>query len=250
MSAQDDLRGLCGQLVVAASPEAVARRLAADLVHALHDRLDQASAVHLALSGGSSPQGLYQLLATGAGYGPGDWARTHVWLVDERCVPDDDPRLNFGMIRSTLVDHVPIPPAQVHPMPVGLPDGDRCYENDLRGALASGRIDAAVLGMGPDGHTASLFPRSPALDERQAWVRFNDGDRVTAPRPRMTLTYPILRTTRFLVVLVTGAAKHPALRAAARTPDDLHTYPIVGIRPADDGRLVWYLDRAAVEGSS
>jgi 6-phosphogluconolactonase len=149
------------------------------------------------------------------------------------------------MIRSTLIDEVPIPPAQVHPMPVDQADGDRRYQDDLRRSLADGRLDAAVLGMGPDGHTASLFPYSPALDEREAWVRFNDGERVLAPRPRMTLTYPILGTARFLAVLVTGSSKHAALLAAARAPDDEHAHPIVGIRPADNSKLVWYLDRTA-----
>ena len=245
MSAQDDLRGLRGQFVIEASPEAVAQRLARDLILSLHERLDQTGTAHLALSGGTSPQGLYQLLATDARYVPGDWAQTHLWMVDERCVPAGDPRLNFAMIRATLIDKVPIPPAQVHPMPVDLADGDRRYQDDLRRALADGRLDAAVLGMGPDGHTASLFPYSPALDEREAWVRFNDGERVLAPRPRMTLTYPILGTARFLAVLVTGSSKHAALLAAARAPDDEHAHPIVGIRPADNSKLVWYLDRTA-----
>jgi 6-phosphogluconolactonase len=248
MSVPDDLRGLRGRLAIEASPELVAQRLADDLVLSLHQRLEQASNVHLALSGGASPRGLYQLLATDARYTASNWAHTHLWLVDERCVPDGDPRLNFAMIRSALVDKVPIPPAQVHPMPVGLPDGDRRYQDDLRRALASGRLDAAVLGMGPDGHTASLFPHSPALDEREAWVRFNDGEHVLAPRPRMTLTYPVLRAARFAAVLVTGASKHAALIAAARAPDDLHAYPIVGIRPVQDSKLVWYLDRAAADG--
>lgn len=248
MSAPNDLRGLRGRLVIEASPEAVAQRLVDDLVLSLRQRIGQAGTVHLALSGGTSPQGLYQLLATDARYTASDWAQTHLWLVDERCVPDDDPRLNFAMIRSALVDRVPLPPAQVHPMPVDLANGDRRYENDLRRALANRRLDAAVLGMGPDGHTASLFPFSPALDERQRWVRFNDGDHVIAPRPRMTLSYPVLCATRFLAVMVTGASKHVALLAAAQAPDDLHTHPIVGIRPAEDSKLVWYLDRAAADG--
>ena len=248
MSVKDDLRGLRGQLVIEASPEAVAQRLADDLIRFLHERLTQASTVHLALSGGTSPQGLYQLLATDARYLPGDWAQTHLWMVDERCVPAGDPRLNFAMIRSTLIDKVPIPPTQVHPMPVDLAGADRRYQDDLRRALADGRLDAAVLGMGPDGHTASLFPYSPALDERETWVRFNDGDHMLAPRPRLTLTYPILCTARFLAGLVTGAGKHPALLAAARAPDDLHAHPIVGIKPAGDSKLVWYLDRAAAYG--
>ena len=248
MSVHHDLRGLRGRLAIEASPELVAQRLADDLVLSLHQRLEQASNVHLALSGGASPHRLYQLLATDARYAS-NWARTHLWLVDERCVSDGDPRLNFAMIRSALVDKVPIPLAQVHPMPVGLPDGDRRYQDDLRRALAGSRLDAAVLGMGPDGHTASLFPHSPALDEREAWVRFNDGEHVLAPRPRMTLTYPVLCATRFLAVLVTGTGKHAALLAAARAPDDVHGYPIVGISPVQNSRLVWYLDRAAVDGS-
>jgi 6-phosphogluconolactonase len=248
MSGQDDLRGLRGRLVIEASPELVAQRLAHDLIRTLHQRIGEAGSVHLALSGGASPQKLYELLATDARYAAGNWAQTHLWLVDERCVPDDDPRLNFAMIRSVLVDKVPLPPAQVHPMPVDLADGDRRYQEDLRRALAGGRLDAAVLGMGPDGHTASLFPYSPALDERQRWVRFNDGEHVLAPRPRMTLTYPVLCAARFLAVLVTGASKHAALLAAAQAPDDLHMRPIVGIRPAEDSKLVWYLDRAAADG--
>jgi 6-phosphogluconolactonase len=248
MSAPDDLHGLRGRLVIEASAELVAQRLAHDLIRALDQRIGEAGIVHLALSGGTSPQGLYQLLATGARDAAIDWAHTHLWLVDERCVPEADPRLNFAMIRSALVDQVPIRPAQVHPMPVGLPDGDRRYEEDLRRALAVGRLDAAVLGMGPDGHTASLFPYSPALDERQRWVRFNDGEHVLPPRPRMTLTYPVLCAARFLAVLVTGASKHAALLAAAQAPDDLHAHPIVGIRPVQDSKLVWYLDRAAADG--
>jgi 6-phosphogluconolactonase len=243
------LAGLHGQLVVEPTPEATAQRLATDLILWLQQRIAQTGTAHLALSGGSSPQGLYRLLAKDGRYSA-NWAHTHLWMVDERCVENEDPRLNFTMIRTELAAKVPIPAVQVHPMPVVLPDGDYRYEADLRAALSKssgGRLDAAVLGMGPDCHTASLFPSSPALDEHQRWVRFNDGETVVVPRPRMTLTFPVLCAVRFLAVLVTGEAKHPALCAAASAPDDLHGHPIVGIRPAGNGRLTWYLDRAAVE---
>jgi 6-phosphogluconolactonase len=104
------------------------------------------------------------------------------------------------------------------------------------------------MGMGPDGHTASLFPHTPALDESHRWVRFNDGPTVMAPRPRMTLTYPVLCATRILAVHITGSAKRTALLAAAQAPSDFHNYPISGLQPGPDGQLVWYLDRAAVDG--
>jgi 6-phosphogluconolactonase len=252
MNAPVELQGLHGELVVEPTPEATAQRLATDLILWLQQRIAQAGTAHLALSGGSSPQGLYHLLAMDGRYSADHWAHTHLWMVDERCVADDDPRLNFAMIRTELATKVPLPAAQIHPMPVGLPDGDYRYEAELRAALskASGdRLDAAILGMGPDCHTASLFPSSPALDEHQRWVRFNDGETVVAPRPRMTMTFPVLCAARFVAVLVTGENKHAALHAAAIAPDDLHGHPITGIRQAGDSRLVWYLDRAAVEGS-
>jgi 6-phosphogluconolactonase len=251
MSPVNALAGLRGRLVVEVTPEAIARRLADDLIAGLRQRLAQVGVAHLALSGGKSPQGLYRALARDSRWGANEWNRTHIWMVDERCVPETDPQSNFGMIRSLLIEHVPIPAAQVHPMPVTLPDGDRRYEDELRAALAAaseGRLDAAVMGVGPDGHTASLFPHSPVLDEFRRWVRFNDGDTVMPPRPRMTLTFPILCAVRFVAVLVTEASKQQALRAASGAPDDVHEHPVVGVKPAADGRLVWYLDRDAVEG--
>jgi len=251
MSSANKLQGLRGRLVVEPTPEAIARRLADDLIVSLQQRIGQVGTAHFALSGGGSPQGLYHLLATDGRYAAGDWAHTHLWQVDERCVADDDFRRNFRMIRSVLVEKAPIPAAQVHSMPVGLPDGDRSYEADLRRALAGsseGRLDVVLLGIGPETHTASLFPHSPALAESQRWVRFNDGETVAPPRPRMTLTFPVLCAARFLAVLVIGQAKHKALLEAASAPEDVQGHPAVGIRPAEDSRLVWYLDRAAAEG--
>jgi 6-phosphogluconolactonase len=252
MNATNDLQGLRGQLALEPSPEATAGRLADDLAGFLHERIVEVGTAHLAVSGGSSPKELYRRLAMDSRFTARDWAHAHVWMVDERCVASDDPRLNFAMIRSVLVEKVPIPAANVHPMPVELADGDLRYEAELRAALGEAggnRLDAAVLGMGPDGHTASLFPHSPALDERQRWVRFNDGATVVAPRPRMTMTFPVLCAARFLAVLVTGKEKNSGLVEAARAPDDVQSHPIVGIRPTEDSRLIWYIDRGAAEGS-
>jgi len=120
-------------------------------------------------------------------YAASDWAKPTWVLVDERCVPEADPRLNFAMIRSALVDQVPIPPAQVHPMPVGLPDGDdRAYQVDLRRALADGRLDAAVLAWVLTGTPPASFPIRRLSTSAKLGLRFNDGERVLQPRPRMT----------------------------------------------------------------
>jgi 6-phosphogluconolactonase len=245
------LQGLRGRVLVHATADQATQRLEQDLTDWLRKRIELAGEVHLALSGGKGPQGLYRLLATDKAYTPEHWRRTHIWMVDERCVPDPHPSLNFAMIRDLLIQAVPVPANQVHPMPVLVPDGDQRYEADLKEALAQtggGRLDAAVMGMGPDGHTASLFPYTPVLDETQRWVKFNDGPTVMLPRPRMTLTYPVLRATRFLSVQISGSEKHAALLAAAHAPDDFHSYPISGLQPGPDSQLTWYLDTSVAEG--
>jgi 6-phosphogluconolactonase len=171
-----------------------------------------------------------------------------LWMVDERCVGDDDPRLNFGAIRDAL------PSANLHPMPVLRADGADRYERALRDALderaaSSARcLDAVVLGLGPDGHTASLFPNSPALEERQRWIVLNDGAEVVPPRPRMTMTYPLLTRARFIAFLVTGPTKRAALRRLTEGREDYRTLPVAGLDPSPASRLVWYLDRDAAAG--
>jgi 6-phosphogluconolactonase len=245
------LTGLRGQKIIGQSPEQAAEHLARDIVAFARGRIQHAGQVHWALSGGTSPELLYGLLAGAPDYSPQDWAATHLWQVDERCVPDSDPKLNFAMIRAALVSRVAVPASQVHAMPVSKgTDGSRLYERDMRAALAKteGRLDVIVLGMGPDGHTASLFPHSPALAERDRWVVLNDGNTVIPPRPRMTLTYPVICSARFAAVLVTGEAKHSMLRQVAERPTDAANYPISGVVPRADGSMAWYMDRAAAEG--
>jgi len=251
MASAKRARALPAEQIVCPTAEASAQTLAARLTAHLRQRLELVSAVHLALSGGSSTTLLGSALATEGHLTALEWSRVHVWMVDERCVPDDDPKLNFNLVRNTLLARVPLPLANLHPMPVLADDGAARYEADLRAALAErtepddGRLDAVVLGMGPDGHTASLFPASPALDETRRLVVLNDGAHVAPPRPRMTMTFPILNRSHLIALLVTGASKKPALAQALANPHDLHTLPVTGIVPAPGSKQLWCLDHDA-----
>ncbi len=249
-AAGDLLCGLRGQRVVCPDVDRLVERLADELVEAARCGLRERGAFQLALSGGSTPAPLYRRLS---GQPDFPWPRTELWLVDERCVDPDDDRSNFRMIRELIVDRVAIPGARVHPMPVLEADGDRRYEAALRSALeaSAGRLDFVLLGMGADGHTASLFPHSPALSERERWVVFNDGPRVTPPRPRMTMTYPLLNAARSIALLVTSEGKHATLSRVSGSPGDPERFPVGGIDPVHaDALLCWYLDRAAATGRS
>jgi 6-phosphogluconolactonase len=251
MASADSARALPGEQIVCPTAEVAARTLASRLTAHLRQRLNQVSAVHLALSGGSSATLLGSALAAEGELTTLAWSRIHVWMVDERCVPIDDPRLNYNLVRDTLLARVPLPLVNLHPMPVLAVDGAARYETDLlatwdgRAEPDERRLDAVVLGMGPDGHTASLFPGSPALDETQRLVVLNDGEHVVPPRPRMTMTYPLLNRARLIALLVTGASKRPALERALSNPHDLHALPVTGIVPAPGSNQLWCLDQDA-----
>ena len=252
-TARGSQSGLGGQQVIATTPEEAARAMADRLAEQLDRRLGQSNLVHLALSGGSSGTLLCDALAADKRLEARAWKRAHLWMVDERCVPDDDARLNFALIRDRLAPLLGLPSENLHPMPVMLPDGAADYARALAAALAQGsstpgRLDAVVLGMGPDGHTDSLFPHSPALDERLRLVVLNDADTVVPPRPRMTMTYQVLNRARLILPLVTGASKRPALAAAASGKADFHALPISGVVPDPDSQMIWFLDRAAWPG--
>lgn len=199
----------------------------------------------LALAGGSTPKPLYEGLAADASL-PRD--RLHLFWGDERYVPADHPDSNQRMTRAAWLDREPpFPAANVYPMPTtgGDPAADAArYERQLQDffALAPGAVpvfDIILLGMGDDGHTASLFPHTAALAARDRLVTVgNKGD-----SQRLTLTYPVLNAARCVIFLVAGANKKTAL-AAVRSPEgDWQTYPSGAIRPA--GELWWLVDRAA-----
>lgn len=246
---------LPGTVVVAPDTEQLFERLGEHLMSMALRSADERGAFHLALSGGSTPEPFYIRLVTDPKFRLIPWNLMHLWIVDERCVPEDDPRSNIRMIRETLADHVPTPAAQVHPMPVLEEHAASVYEAQLEEAFglivgegAIPRLDFVLLGMGGDCHTASLFPESPALQVTDRWVAPNDGPKVVPP-PRLTMTYPLLNAARQLCPLVVGQGKHEALMRVAELTDahrvDTTNIPISGITPAGNGELTWYLDDAA-----
>lgn len=219
------------------------------MASALH-AIDQRGVFHLALSGGSTPERFYMRLVIDPRYRAIPWNDIHLWLVDERRVPVDDELSNYRMIRESLIEHVPLRRRQIHPMPVSDEDPAASYERELRDVCEQPdgvpSLDFVLLGMGDDGHIASLFPHSPALQVRDRLIANNVGDQVTPP-PRVTMTYPLLNAAREVSLLVTGEKKAEAIQRVAHklaARPDLDELPVLGVEP-EDGQLVWYLDSAA-----
>ncbi|MBL0921447.1 MAG: 6-phosphogluconolactonase [Phycisphaerales bacterium] len=251
---------LPGDTIVRESADDLLDALAADLVVHAINCVGTFGSFHVALSGGSTPMPLYRRLMVDPNCRHLPWRQTHLWIVDERRVPFEDERSNFGQIRELIVDHSDIPELNVHPMPAMDEDADTRYERELvevLGARGEGkdRLDFVLLGMGGDAHTASLFPGSPALKEQRRLVRINAGPKVTPPE-RVTMTYPLINASRFIAVLVTGASKRETLKKVAElgARTDLadagaraaaaETLPILGVRPLA-GEMRWYLDGEA-----
>lgn len=206
------------------------------------DALSARGRFMLALSGGSTPRAAYVRLATN--HPELDWQRTHVFWSDERCVPPDEPRNNYRMAREALLDRVPIPQAHVHRIR-GEADPVQAaaeYERELNGAGAEPlALDLVLLGLGEDGHTASLFPGQPAVHETVHHV-------LAVPGPdglrRITLTPPILNAARRVTFVVSGAGKAARLRQVIEGPFTPDLLPAQVIRPAR-GLLTWMVDEAA-----
>ncbi|QOJ16836.1 MAG: 6-phosphogluconolactonase [Phycisphaeraceae bacterium] len=235
-------------VIVCEDVDAVIDRIAAEMVVQGLECVRRFGDFHLALSGGRTPEPLYQRLMYDPACRALPWRRTHLWLVDERLVPHDHAESNYRMIRETIVDHADIPPEQVHPISTCSPACDEEYERELREHLmwrekGQDRLDFVLLGMGADGHTASLFPYSDAVNEDARLVRLNRGGQTPSPG-RVTMTYPLLNSARYVAVMVTGFSKAETIRRVASARDTVQELPILGVRPTG-GDLVWYLDREA-----
>lgn len=229
-----------GRTVCVADPKEYAAYVAswfADVVNATN------GPVRVALCGGSTPYDIYALLGSTEYRTRIAWDRVHLFWGDERFVPHDDPQSNYRMVRETFLAHAPIPPDQIHPIPVtGDPhDAAQAYQAVLQRAYGSEILDPALplfdvnfLGLGTDGHTASLLPGQPVLQERAHWVAPVLHGRNNV---RITLTFPALESSRTIAFLVTGTAKADVMQRARKGDA---TIPAGTLSPKGD--LIWFLD--------
>lgn len=198
----------------------------------------------VALSGGSTPKALYALIADripgSVGLRSIQWNQVHFFFGDERCVPPDHPNSNYGMVRASLLKNGLIPERNLHRVRGEKAPAEAAeeYERELREHFSGApTFDLIFLGMGPDGHTASLFPDTLALNEKQRWVVANRVPKLNANR--ITFTYPLLNGARRVIFLIAGEDKQQALKSVLID----HQLPASRVRPA--GELRWYVDAAA-----
>ena len=220
----------------------MARQVAERIVELSHSH--RSSPVCVALSGGSTPKRLYEVLAAPPYFDRADWRHLEFFFSDERSVPPDHPDSNYGMAAKWLLSKIPSP---AHRMLAEEGDAEG-YEQLVRSRVP-GRTDAVpafdliLLGMGNDGHTASLFPGTRALEECERLVVMNDVPQLRTKR--MTFTYPLLNAAKRIWVLIAGADKREIVaRCSEARARGEKTYPVVGVEPVD-GELVWWLDEAA-----
>jgi len=210
------------RLTTCPDAETVAQRAAAHVRMELQRSREQRGVAHLALSGGSTPARTYELL----GASPEDLRETEIWFADERCVPPDDHESNYRLARELMLEPARVPAARIHRMrgELGPRDGASCYAQEFAVRLGPGApggdaaLDLVILGIGPDGHIASLFPGAAALaaDEQELCLGVEDSPK--PPPQRITLSLPVLRAARGCLLLATGASKADAVSAMLGEP--------------------------------
>lgn len=242
MSAERELRRLT-------TPQELFQAAADEVIRAANEAVRQEGQFTIALSGGSTPRGLYTLIAANAA-GTLPWDKMFFFFGDERHVPPNHPDSNFRMADQALLSKVPVPGSNIFRIPAEVPDAAvaaHTYEKTLREffSLKPGefpRFDVILLGLGADGHTASLFPGTAALQEKSRLVVANWVEKLKSTR--ITLTLPVLNGGRMVVFLVSGNAKAAILHEVLEGKGPDEKYPCRMVKPTD-GRLIWFVDRAA-----
>src|SRR5580704_13570687 len=232
-----------GRIEVLPDPQALALHVAEWMTATA---LAASGPFRVSLSGGSTPKTLYGLLASDKFRNRFPWPRVSWYWGDERFVPYDHPESNYRMTREAMLSKAPVPPGNIHPVPAdGTPDEAALrYERTLQADYGATSPDPArpifditLLGLGPDGHTASLLPDEPVLEERTRWVAAVSHGR---PEVRITMTYPVIDSSRYVAFLVAGQEKAAILRTIRAGGSRL---PAARVRPL--GELIWFIDRAA-----
>ncbi|XP_014873164.1 GDH/6PGL endoplasmic bifunctional protein [Poecilia latipinna] len=240
-----------GAEMVSAWSEELVERLAADMQEAAEAAVREGGIFHLALSGGSTPLALFRRLVLHHFSFP--WRDTHVWMVDERCVPLTEADSNFHSMHKHLLQHVRIPYYNIHPMPVQLNQrlcveedgGAQLYEKEINKLVNVSSFHFVLLGVGYDGHTASLFPGGKLNEAGGSLVALTESP--IKPHQRMSLTFSAINRARTVALLVMGKGKHELVTQLSRVKDNLEKYPVTWVKP-DNGRLVWYIDYDALLG--
>jgi 6-phosphogluconolactonase len=210
-------------------PEATAERASVEIARAIESAREQRGVAHLALSGGSTPARTYELLAGALA----NWNSVEIWFADERCVPPEDAESNYRLAAETLLRPAGIDPARVHRMEgeLGPDEGAHRYAEALQAGFASEQtsspsasalpvLDLIALGIGPDGHVASLFPDAPTLDVGEPALCLGVHESPKPPPERITLSLAVLRATRRCLLLATGTGKADAIAAALAEPSN------------------------------
>jgi 6-phosphogluconolactonase len=241
--------GVSPEIRKLATPQELFEAAAAEVVTAANQAVTERGRFTIALSGGSTPKSLFTLLATNARTSL-PWERMFFFWGDERHVPPTDPESNYRMAEEAMLSKIPVAAGNVFRVPAELPDAAavaEAYDQTMRKFFSLGpglfpRFDLILLGMGPDGHTASLFPGTAALQEQSRLVVANWVEKLKGSR--LTFTLPVLNAARCVAFVVSGMDKAPALREVLQGDAAGEQYPAKLVRPSD-GKLIWFVDRAA-----
>ena len=232
--------------------DALAKAAAVELLRLAQQSVAERGVFTLALAGGSTPRKLYSLLATDPAFQNFPWDKTHLFFGDERHVPPSHIDSNYLMVSGTLLESKRVPLTHVHRVRAEMPDANAAavdYDVELHSfftpAMRLGafpRFDVILLGMGPDGHTASLFPGSKALEEKERWVVANWVEKFNSAR--ITFTFPVLNAARTVLLLIAGTDKAAMISEVLGIKSNTPSYPVQQVQPVD-GAKVWFLDSAA-----
>ena len=244
------------QIIICRDVDELNRDAAAQFIASANAAIVRSGRFTVALSGGSTPKALYALLASPAYRDRIDWSRAHLFWGDERCVPPDHPESNFRMVREALLSKIQIPGENIHRMAGEKEPNEAAadYESELRNFFALGpghlpRFDLILLGLGEDGHTASLFPGTTALSEQERLVAAPYVEKFKTHR--LTLTLSVINAAAQVTFLVTGESKSTIVKKILGSEPYSRTYPAVKVTPAD-GHLTWLLTQDAagrIQGS-